>query len=379
MRAIIWFLALGLCGPASAQPSPAAVGAPEMSRLGSPGPAPPGLGQPAVIEQPDGAGPSTLPASQAGAAPVLLPMGGRGQQPAEVEEAARAHDLGRIEGLVTIPDTESGTLVQPAGRVWRDFHSDWLPWAGAVLVLGTLFLLASFYLWRGRIRVAGGLAGRRMARFGVLERTNHWMVASSFIILAISGLNLTFGRWLLRPWMGPEAFTALSQAAKIAHNFLGFPFTVGVLVMFVLWLRGNIPNRTDIAWLRQGGGMVGEHHPPAGRFNAGQKAVFWMTVLGGGAVAASGYVLIFPFALTNIAGQQLAHAVHAAFAMLMIAGILAHIYIGTLGMEGAADAMVAGGVDVNWALQHHSLWAADHLAEVDADRRRSTNLPPDSR
>jgi formate dehydrogenase subunit gamma len=335
---------------------PSDTGAPPMSVPLRPGPAEPNIGQPGVIAQPAGSGP--------GSGPAYIPFGDHGQPSAETEETRAARDGGRIHGWVTIPDRKSANLIQPEGHDWRQVHSVWLPWAGAAIQAGALASIGLFFLWRGRIRIRNGWSGRTLPRFNALERANHWMVASCFIVLALTGLNLTFGRWLLLPWIGPEAFTALSTAGKLAHNFLGFPFTLGILVMFALWVRGNIPDRGDITWLRQGGGMVGDRHPPAARFNAGQKAVFWMTVLGGGAVAVSGFLLIFPFTVTEIRGQQWAQIVHALLAMLLIAGILGHIYIGTLGMEGAASAMTTGRVDLNWAREHHALWAQQQMDGV---------------
>jgi len=367
-----WLLALAFFAlPAAAQP-----GAPPMSQLGEPSRDAPATTHTGPIEQPEGSGPVSVPAQGAATAPALIPMTDRGQVPAEAQEAWHARHGGRILGHVTIPDVKSGSLVQPEGRDWRGFHSVALPWAGAAVLLATLAALAVFYAWRGRVRVDAGLAGRTIPRFGVVERVNHWMVATSFITLALSGLNLTFGRWLFLPLLGPEAFTALSQLGKLAHNFLGFPFTLGILVMFALWVRGNLPSRLDITWIRQGGGMLGLGHPPAERFNAGQKAVFWMTVLGGGVVAASGYVLLFPFDFTDIRGQQWAQMAHAALAMLMMAGILGHIYIGTLGMEGASDAMVRGEVDANWAAQHHSLWARRIEECAESGSRLSAETAP---
>jgi formate dehydrogenase subunit gamma len=147
--------------------------------------------------------------------------------------------------------------------------------------------------------------------------------------------------------MQPESFTAFSEWAKYAHNYLSFPFTLGVVLIFLMWLGGNLPTRVDIEWLKRGGGMIGRDHPPAYRFNAGQKLVYWIVVLGGGAAAVSGYVLIFPFYGTTIETMQQAQMVHN---------------IGTIGMEGAFEAMGSGSVDLNWAKEHHSLW----LEEEDA-------------
>jgi formate dehydrogenase subunit gamma len=182
------------------------------------------------------------------------------------------------------------------------------------------------------------------------------MTAVCFIILGITGLNITFGRPLLLPLLGAEQFTAWSEWAKYAHNYLSFPFTIGVVLIALMWIAGNIPNSTDIEWLKQGGGIVGDRHPAADRFNAGQKLVYWVVVIGGGLVAVTGYMLMFPFYGTTIDNMQNAQMVHGVTAALFIAFMLGHIYIGTIGMEGAFEAMGEGTVDVNWAKEHHSLW-----------------------
>lgn len=303
------------------------------------------------------------------AALLALALAGAAQAPAsgpggvtisaEEMELQRALQGGRIEGRVSIPDARAASLIQPEGKAWRDFHNTTLTWVGGVAILGVLGALAIFLGVKGRIPIAGGPSGRTITRFTLLERANHWMVASCFIVLGLSGLNLTFGRYLLLPLLGPEAFTALSLWGKLAHNFLAFPFTLGVVVMLLLWAKDNVPNARDIDWVRMGGGFIGRGHPTAGRFNAGQKGVFWLTVIGGGVVAASGYMLIFPFALTDIAGMQLAHMIHGVLAVLMVAAMLAHIYIGSIGMEGAIDAMGSGEVDYNWAREHHGLWVEE--------------------
>ena len=211
---------------------------------------------------------------------------------------------GQIGGRITIPDEKAGVLIQPEGRDWRRFHNITLRWIGAIAILGMLVALVAFYLWRGMVRIEGGRSGRTIVRFNAFERFIHWMTATCFIILALSGLNITFGRSLLLPLIGPEAFTAWSQWAKYAHNYLSFPFTIGVIAICLMWIAGNIPNRVDVEWIKRGGGIVGNDHPPAYRFNAGQKVIYWIVVLGGTAVAISGYILMFPFYGTTIAGMQ---------------------------------------------------------------------------
>ena len=292
-----------------------------------------------------------------------------------VHEQQLLQQLGQIDGRVTIPAQRAGVLIQPAGREWRQFHEVTLRIIGAIAILGMLAVLVIFYLWRGMVRLEAGRSGRTIVRFNAFERAVHWMTATCFIILAISGLNITFGRPLLLPLLGPDTFTAWSQWAKYAHNFLSFPFTLGVVLIFLIWIAGNIPNRVDFRWLNAGGGIVGHEHPPAQRFNAGQKAVYWIVVLGGGVTAATGYVLMFPFYVTDIAGMQSAQIVHAVVAMLFIAVMIAHIYIGTIGMEGAFEAMGTGDVDVNWAKEHHSLWLEQEQARTSAPQPRPAATP----
>jgi len=286
-----------------------------------------------------------------------------------VKEQQLLQEFDRIQGRVSIPDQRSSVLIQPAGREWREFRTVALRWVGGIAILGMLAMLIIFYLWRGMIRLETGRSGRTIVRFSVFERFVHWMTATCFIVLAISGLNVTFGRPLLLPLIGHEAFSEWSQWAKYAHNYLSFPFTIGVVLIFLMWIAGNIPNKVDVNWLKRGGGMVGHDHPPAYRFNAGQKAIYWIVVIGGGLVAATGYNLMFPFYLSGIEGMQLAQVVHSIVAVLFVAVMLAHIYIGTIGMEGAFEAMGSGTVDVNWAREHHSLWLEEENARADARRR----------
>jgi formate dehydrogenase subunit gamma len=301
---------------------------------------------------------------------VSAPVGAQQVNPtaSSVKEEQLLEQLKTIQGRGSIPDIKSYTIEQPAGRDWRAFHEVTLRWIGAISILGMLLLLIGFYLFRGMVRLERGRTGRTIVRFNAFERFVHWMTATCFIILAISGLNITFGKALLLPLMSPGTFTTWSQALKYAHNYLSFPFTFGVVLIFLMWLGGNIPNRTDVEWLKRGGGIVGHDHPPAYRFNAGQKMIYWIVVLGGSAVAISGYVLMFPFYGTGIAGMQLAEIVHGIVAVLFVAAMLGHIYIGTIGMEGAFEAMGSGDVDVNWAKEHHSLWLEEETSGTRAGR-----------
>src|SRR5262245_4596574 len=256
-----------------------------------------------------------------------------------VKEDQLLKELQKIQGRGTHADLKSQVIEQPAGRDWRQFHQVTLRWIGAIAILGMLALLLLFYLIRGMVKLQNGRSGRTLVRFNAFERFVHWMTASCFIVLALSGLNITFGKELLTPLIGPETFATWSQWAKYAHNYLSFPFTIGVALMFLMWIAWNFPSGVDFRWSREGGGIVGSKHPPARGFNAGQKMIYWVVVLGGGAAAITGYLLMFPFYATDIAGMQVAQMVHGIVGMLFIAIMLAHIYIGTIGMQGAFEGM----------------------------------------
>ena len=278
-----------------------------------------------------------------------------------VQEQQLLGKLKVIQGLGTIPDTKSYVLEHPAGRDWRMFRTVYLPWIGDIAILGMLALIVIFYLWRGTIMIEGGRSGRTILRFTSFERFVHWLTATTFVILGITGLNISFGRELILPWLGADSFSAWSEWAKYAHNYLSFAFTLGVVLMFLMWIGQNFPTAADVQWFKMGGGMgKGGDHAPAYKFNGGQKLLYWFIVLGGAAMMISGYALLFPFygGLT-VGTMELAEIFHGVVGVLFVALIVAHIYLGTLGMEGAFESMVDGNVDLNWAKEHHNLWVEE--------------------
>jgi formate dehydrogenase subunit gamma len=269
----------------------------------------------------------------------------------------------RIEGRIVIPDQKARVLIQPAGRAWDYFHEVILHWLGAIAIAGTFVGLTLAYFILGQIRIASGRSGSKVPRFTGFERFSHWLTAVSFVVLGLTGLNITFGKFLVRPLIGSEAFGVFSEGAKYVHNYISFSFVIGLALIVALWIKDNIPDRTDIEWFRQGGGFIKSRHAPARRFNAGEKVVFWGALGAGTLVAISGILLLFPFYVTDIFGMQVAQGVHAVIAVLFVAMILGHIYIGTAGMEGAFEAMSTGEVDYNWAKEHHDLWLAEQIAK----------------
>ena len=275
----------------------------------------------------------------------------------------------------------AGVMIQSEGDNWRAFRNGPLSVYGAFGLAGIIGLLIVFYLVRGRIRIDSGPSDEKIQRFGSIDRFAHWLMAGSFVVLAITGLNLLYGRHLLIPLFGKEAFATIATIGKFAHNYLAFAFMVGLALSFVLWARHNIPSKLDLKWLAMGGGIfVKGVHPPARKFNAGQKVIFWAVMIGGLSVSMSGIALMFPFqtsmfadtfAMLNMIGfnlptdftamqeQQLNQLWHGIVSMGLMTMIIAHIYIGSVGMEGALDAMNSGMVDRNWAKEHHNLWVEE--------------------
>ncbi len=306
---------------------------------------------------------------------------------------------------VSIPDEKAGILVQSEGVGWQQARAGKGPLAewGANAIAVMVLLLAIFYVLRGRIRIEHGRSGRLVERFNGVERFGHWLLAVSFIILALTGLSLLYGREYLIPLVGKELFADISAGGKWLHNNLAWAFMLGLVMIFVMWVAHNLPRKADFVWLAKGGGMFTRgSHPPAYKFNAGQKLVFWAVILLGVSVSMSGISLLFPYELplfaktfevmnqlgfaviwgeplptqlTPIAEMQLAQMWHAIVALAMIVVIIAHIYIGTLGMEGAFDAMGSGKVDLNWAKEHHNLWVERLEERGRIDRRDSAATP----
>jgi formate dehydrogenase subunit gamma len=302
----------------------------------------------------------------------LGPDGAPNPTASVVDQQTLLKQAPRIEGRIDILDVKAAVLEQPAGRTWDYLHEVLLHWGGAIVILGTIVLLGGAYLVIGRVPIAAGRSGQKILRFKAFERFSHWLTAVSFVILGLTGLNITFGKIVLLPLVGPDTFSDIAEAAKFVHNFTSFSFVAGLVLIIVMFFRDNFPAKVDIDWLRQGGGFIKNKHAPAGRFNLGEKLVFWLSLAAGVAVSASGFLLLFPFYGTDIPEMQLAQVVHAVVAILFIALILAHIYIGTLGMEGAFEAMATGEVDLNWAKEHHDLWLARRLKEDHRDEPATT-------
>jgi formate dehydrogenase subunit gamma len=268
-----------------------------------------------------------------------------------------------IAGFSTLPNPEAGVLIQHGGEWWRGIRNNQIIVYGSWLLLGIAAAIALFYWRRGMIALESPNTGRVIERFTGFERTMHWTMAISFVVLAVSGLVMMFGKYLFLPILGGTLFGWLTYALKNLHNFIGPVFAVSMGVAFVVWLRDNLPAKGDLEWLMKGGGLFSKgSHVASNRFNAGEKVWFWLGVFLLGIVTiASGFVMnhLVPGMSYTRGAMQLAHIVHAVATIAFMAMAMGHIYIGTLGTQDAYKAMRTGYVDEAWAEQHHEYWYKD--------------------
>ena len=288
----------------------------------------------------------------------------------------------------------AGIIMQDSGMRWLEFRKGPLARTGGYALIFVVLFLTLFYVARGKIKIDGNKTGRTVTRFKAIERFGHWLMAGSFVLLGVTGIITLFGRMAIIPLIGHEAFSPLALASKWVHNNVSWAFMIGLVMVFVMWVLENIPNRHDLVWIAKGGGIFKAGvHPPAKKFNAGQKLIFWSVIVLGASISVSGLSLLFPFELplfaatfahlndfgiTSMLGMselptqltpyqemQYAQVWHTIVGFVLIAIILAHIYIGSVGMEGAFDAMGSGEVEEQWAREHHALW----LDEIDVKKK----------
>ena len=333
----------------------------------------------------------------AGAAQQLGTLGGVSDP-----ELWRALRYGSANLTVSAGGEVAQVLVQDGGMRWLLLRQGPVATYTAYGLGGIIALLAVFYLIRGRILLDGEANGRTVTRFKAVERFAHWVLAWSFILLGVTGLYSLFGRTVLIPIFGKESFATIAMASKWVHNNVSWAFMISLVMIFILWVMHNIPDRTDLKWLAMGGGIFKKGvHPPAKKFNAGQKLIFWAVIILGASISASGLSLLFPYELpmfaatfaklnalgipelfgiepfrTALAPQeemQLSQLWHTVVASGLMIIIIAHIYIGSVGMEGAYDAMATGEVEEQWAREHHVLWL-NEVEEMEALKTKSAPI-----
>ncbi len=298
---------------------------------------------------------------------------------------------GGQQGTTSLPGAEKGTLIQSfvqypgsryttAGEAWRQVRNHWLlPYGGALLLI-VAAAIALFYFSKGPLGGHEADTGRKIERFTPFERAAHWANAIAFVVLAVSGIVMAWGKFFLLPILGASLFGWLAYALKTAHNFAGPLFAVSLVIVFFTFVRDNLWRREDTQWVAKGGGLLSGHEPASHRFNGGEKLLFWLGVfLLGTVVVVSGLVLdgLVPAWGETRAQMQVAHMVHVVATVGMMAMFMGHIYIGTVGMKGAYSAMRTGYVDEGWAREHHALWAEDvRTGKIPAQR---SNAQPELR
>lgn len=260
------------------------------------------------------------------------------------------------QGKVSIADKQAGILIQDAGEEWRATRNGPVSTYGSWFLFGVAGLAALYFIIRGRIRINHGRSGHKLIRFSLNQRIVHWFAAALFVLLALSGLILLYGKHVLIPLVGPAAFGAIASAAMQGHNLFGPLFIFSIIALFFSFVKDNGYVLVDLGWFARLGGFFGGH-AHAAHYNGGEKTWFWSAVILGLILSGSGLVLDFPNLVGDVRqGLQLANLVHAVAALLFIGFGLGHIYLGTIGMEGALESMTRGEVDENWAKEHHDLW-----------------------
>lgn len=298
-----------------------------------------------------------------------------------------------VTGYNSLPKSqapEAGNLIQPfvqypgsrltnAGEAWRQVRNNWLiPYGGSLLLIA-LGAVALFYWRKGTIELHGAETGRKIERFTPFERSAHWANAIAFVLLAVSGIVMAFGKFFIQPVIGTALFGWLSYALKNIHNFAGPLFAVSLVIVIVTFVRDNLPSKDDLQWVLKGGGLFSGTEVPSHRFNAGEKILFWGGVFFLGLiVVASGLVLdkLIPGLIYERSTMQISHMIHAAATCLMMAMFVGHIYMGTIGMRGAYSAMRTGYVDETWAKEHHELWYQDIQSGKIPAQRSQPAAPP---
>jgi len=260
----------------------------------------------------------------------------------------------------SVKGRETGVLVQMYGETWRQLRNAWITPIGGWLIALVAAVIGAFHWWKGAVKLHSSPTGRLIERFTALERYTHWVMGISFAILGITGLVILIGKYVLLPVIGYTLFAWLTQMSKHLHNFVGPLFAISLLVFIAIFIRDNLPKAYDFKWFGSAGGMFGGKHVPSGRFNAGEKVWFWMgVVVLSIVVSASGLILNFPNFDQVRAVMIEANVVHAVSACAVTALSLGHIYMGTIGVDGAYESMRHGYVDEAWAKEHHEYWYND--------------------
>ncbi len=275
-------------------------------------------------------------------------------------------------GQVLVLDPKAGILIQAEGETWRRRVGGTVKMFGAWLLLLSALTVAVLYVVRGRTPVRGRSSRRMVERFTRSQRVAHWLTAISFIVLGLTGLNLTYGKAVLMPLMGADRFATLTLYGKYVHNLGGLAFVIGLGMLALLWFPGSRTAKEVLKARAKANGRDGF----TGKYNWLQKASWALFVLGGALMVVSGAALLFPFvfdgrAYAGFAEMQQIQLAHAILGLLLIAAVLGHLYYDVLSKRGTVRGILTGRVSEAWARQHHGAW----LESV--RQRNASNAPTD--
>ncbi|HRE15183.1 MAG TPA: formate dehydrogenase subunit gamma, partial [Usitatibacteraceae bacterium] len=295
-------------------------------------------------------------AKPAAAAPAPQPAAGSTAVPGW-NNPPSWNDVSVTGQYASVQGRETNVLIQGAGHEWRKIRNGPVTKYGGILLLIPIAILLLYYLAKGPIKVHDPLTGRQIERFSSVERVAHWTMGLSFVVLALTGIVILFGKYIILPIVGHAAFASLTTLAKNLHNFVGPLFIFALVIFITLFVKDNIPKSYDGQWLGKFGGMLSGEHVPSGKFNAGEKGLFWiLVVVLCTVVGVTGLILNFPNWNQGREAMQVANLIHGIAAIVAMAMACFHIYMGTVGVQGALAAMKTGYVDETWAKEHHEYW-----------------------
>lgn len=217
----------------------------------------------------------------------------------------------------------------------------------------------------------------QVRRYSGSARLNHWIMAISFVLLLLSGLSL------FHPSLyGLSALFGGGAVVRWLHPWVGIVFAVGFLLLFFRFLPANLPERTDIAWLAKLKHVLAgrdEYLPEVGKYNAGQKLVFWLQGILVPIMLLTGLCLWEPGLQwlqstvgfkASIDQKRLAALVHAVAAVFAIVIWIVHVYA-AIWVRGTLAAMTRGTVTGGWGWRHHRRWLKDEVADGRVEKKTS--------
>jgi formate dehydrogenase subunit gamma len=260
-----------------------------------------------------------------------------------------------VEGSTVVRGTETNELIQSSGQDWRELRNGLISTYGLWWLALILLALTIFYMIAGQVRLEQR-TGIKIMRWTLFERSLHWFVGTLFIVLAVTGVSLLWGRAALIPLLGKDNFAAYAVLAKFLHNYLALLFIAGLVMMLIIWLRQSLFVKADLDWFMKFGGFFGGPHVSTGKVNAGEKLWYWSLFVAGIALCITGFYMLFPNFSWERETIQLSNIIHSVSGIYLIGFAFIHVYLGTIGNEGALEGMVSGEVDAGWGQQHHDLW-----------------------